>query len=298
MAADWIKVRPLLLTHPKTLRMASALNADRFRIVGGLVAVWGVADSHTVSGFLSAYKADTLDGIIGWPGFTEAMAAVGWLSIDEEGIEFTEFPKHNGTSAKRRAQDSDRKADARKSASDADKKRDQSESESREALGNDNKGAKASKGGESAKPQRPPEQTPGVTTYPNGFDGPAPAPDAATAARHELAVRCAAETNRRVRGDRPLSSKNDPLHQSLILGAAVEDYIRAADMAVEQGKGVMWVPATVLGWMQDRERRRGEPPRIIGAAADLSGKDYEKGATPDDKIPAHLRPANPPEDAQ
>ncbi|WP_338000472.1 DnaT-like ssDNA-binding domain-containing protein [Enterobacter roggenkampii] len=124
MAGDWIKMRADLHTHPKVVRMASALKADRLRIVGGLHSAWCLFDVHSVDGFLDGYSADTLDDLIGFPGFSRAMMAVGWLEENGESLVMPRFEAHNGQSAKRRAQDADRKRNVRKaSASEADKKR-------------------------------------------------------------------------------------------------------------------------------------------------------------------------------
>lgn len=124
MAGDWIKMRADLHTHPKVVRMASALKADRLRIVGGLHSAWCLFDVHSVDGFLDGYSAETLDDLIGFPGFSRAMMAVGWLEEDGESLVMPRFEAHNGQSAKRRAQDADRKRNVRKtSASDADKNR-------------------------------------------------------------------------------------------------------------------------------------------------------------------------------
>ncbi|KKF68310.1 DNA replication domain protein [Citrobacter amalonaticus] len=124
MAGDWIKMRADLHTHPKVVRMASALKADRLRIVGGLHSAWCLFDVHSVDGFLDGYSAETLDDLIGFPGFSRAMMAVGWLEENGESLVMPRFEAHNGQSAKRRAQDADRKRKDRKaSASEADKKR-------------------------------------------------------------------------------------------------------------------------------------------------------------------------------
>lgn len=125
MAADWIKMRADLFTHPKVVRMMSVLKADKFRTVGGLMSVWCLFDAHSVDGHLSGYTSKALDSVIGWSGFSEAMKAVEWLSESEDGGLFLpRFDSHNGQSAKRRAQDTDRKRSVRiLSASEADKKR-------------------------------------------------------------------------------------------------------------------------------------------------------------------------------
>lgn len=116
MAADWIKMRTDLQTHPKIVRILSATRADKFRVVGGLHAVWAIFDAHSVDGVLKGYTPDLLDHVIGWEGFARAMESVGWLTYDGlETLALPEFEAHNGQSAKRRAEDQKRKRDARKS---------------------------------------------------------------------------------------------------------------------------------------------------------------------------------------
>jgi len=124
VAGDWIKMRSDLFTHPKVVRIASALKADKLRTVGGLMSVWCLFDAHSADGTLDGYSGETLDDHLSWPGFSAAMSAVGWLSIEPESLVLPEFETHNGASAKRRAQDADRKKAVRKaSACDADKMR-------------------------------------------------------------------------------------------------------------------------------------------------------------------------------
>lgn len=131
MAGDWIKMRVDLQTHPKVFRMVSALRADRLRVIGGLHVAWSIFDTHSADGVLHGYTTDAMDAVIGWPGFTQAMVDVEWADIDEHGsLVMPRFDEHNGASAKRRANDSERKRESRKatsvrnpSASDADKMR-------------------------------------------------------------------------------------------------------------------------------------------------------------------------------
>lgn len=133
MAGDWIKMRANLHTHPKVVRIASALKADRLRIVGGLHAVWCLFDAHSEDGTLSGYTPDAVDELIGFEGFAGAMCSVKWLTVEADGVALPEFDEHNGQSAKRRASETKRKRLEREegsaesgrnmSASDADKKR-------------------------------------------------------------------------------------------------------------------------------------------------------------------------------
>lgn len=137
MAGDWIKMRSDLHTHPKVVRISSALKADRLRVVGGLHAVWCLFDMHSEDGMLSGYTTDTVDELIGFPGFARALCAVNWLAEEGDGLSMPEFDEHNGQSAKRRATETKRKRKEREedeaesvrnlSASDADKKRSREE---------------------------------------------------------------------------------------------------------------------------------------------------------------------------
>lgn len=124
MAEAWIKMRMGLRTHPKVVRMASALKADRYRVIGGLHAVWCLADEHTEDGSLPGYTLAALDDSIGWPGFSQAMKDIEWLTEEPQRIVLPRFDEHNGESAKRRALDAQRKRSVRKtSALDTDKNR-------------------------------------------------------------------------------------------------------------------------------------------------------------------------------
>ncbi len=124
MAGDWIKMRTDLGTSPKVVRMASALKADRLRTIGGLHSAWSLFDAHSDDGVMAGYTPEILDELIGWPGFAGAMIAVEWLLVDSDGLALPRFDTHNGASAKRRAQDADRKRNVRSaSAPPADKKR-------------------------------------------------------------------------------------------------------------------------------------------------------------------------------
>lgn len=115
MAGDWIKMRIDLQSHPKVVRILSATRADKFKTVGGLHAVWSVFDTHSEDGILHGYTPETLDHVIGWDGFAQAMIDVGWLRYDgAQTLAMPEFAEHNGQSARRRAEDQKRKRETRK----------------------------------------------------------------------------------------------------------------------------------------------------------------------------------------
>lgn len=146
MAGDWIKMRIDLQTHPKVFRIVSALKADRLRVIGGLHVAWSIFDTHSADGVLLGYDCDAMDAVIGWPGFTQAMIDVQWASIDADGsLVMPRFDEHNGASAKRRANDSERKRNERKkpvrklSALDADSLRTREEKRREENKDQDQK---------------------------------------------------------------------------------------------------------------------------------------------------------------
>lgn len=101
---SWIKIRTDLRDHPKIVRMASALKADRLRILGGLQIVWGIFDTHSTDGLLEGYTLATIDEET-WKGFGAAMQQIRWLEETDDGLIIPEFDIHNGASAKKRAQD-------------------------------------------------------------------------------------------------------------------------------------------------------------------------------------------------
>lgn len=114
MAGDWIKMRKTLLADPRVVRISSALQADRFRTIGGLMSAWCLLDDQTENGKLEGYTDEIFDDLVGFPGISAAMAAVGWLVIGDGFLAAPRFDEHNGQTAKRRAQDAVRKASARK----------------------------------------------------------------------------------------------------------------------------------------------------------------------------------------
>lgn len=118
MAGEWIKMGVGLRTHPKVVRMATMLKADRLRVVGGLHAVWGLFDTHSVEGHLDGYTAEVMDADLGWKGFTAAMVAIGWLTDTGDGLAAPDYEEHNGPVAKRRAMETSRKGRSRNKSAD------------------------------------------------------------------------------------------------------------------------------------------------------------------------------------
>jgi hypothetical protein len=102
VAGDWIKLRTELQDDPEVMRLSAMLKLDRFSVMGRLAVLWGWADKHTTDG-RAPVTLELLDDLISFKGFSDAMVVVGWLEVDDKGIRFPKFARHNGESAKKRA---------------------------------------------------------------------------------------------------------------------------------------------------------------------------------------------------
>jgi hypothetical protein len=109
MAGDWIKMRTNLDTDPAVVRIASGLQTDRYSVVGRLHKIWSWANEHLTDGHDVPIDAEFLDCLVETPGFSAQLRNVGWLSGRDGSLSFPSFERHNGASAKARAQDAARK---------------------------------------------------------------------------------------------------------------------------------------------------------------------------------------------
>ena len=105
---NWIKVRTHLATHPKVVRIACALCAHPVHVIGGLVHLWSVADMHADGECLPYMTEQAIDHMLSMPGFTAELVKAGWAEVKDDGIYLLNYQVHNGTSAKRRADNAKR----------------------------------------------------------------------------------------------------------------------------------------------------------------------------------------------
>lgn len=117
MAGDWIKMRVDLADDPHVIAIAAQLQVHETHVVGMLHKAWSWADKHAKNGHAKNVTLSWIDRFIGVTGFGQAMQEAGWLVV-EDGITFPDFDRHNGESAKKRADDTDRKRKERSSKSD------------------------------------------------------------------------------------------------------------------------------------------------------------------------------------
>lgn len=133
---SWIKINTTLPRNPKVLLFASLLGVNRHTALGLLVDWLSWLDGITASGDIGI-SADLLDSFFNAEFLSQknvtsvtqfcdtchtnvtkmshALSQIGWIRIDEDGIiHVQDFEKHNGETAKKRAEDAERQRKCRK----------------------------------------------------------------------------------------------------------------------------------------------------------------------------------------
>ncbi len=104
MAGDWLKIEANTPEKEEVLAITSLMGWDDCDLtIGKLFRLWRWFDQHTTNGNAARVTPALLDRIVGVAGFCEAVSAVGWLVIDDQGITLPRFDRHNGKTAKSRA---------------------------------------------------------------------------------------------------------------------------------------------------------------------------------------------------
>jgi hypothetical protein len=150
MAGEWIKMRTNLWDDPRVSQLCDLTGASEAAIVGALYWLWSSADEHTEDGHMPGLSLAGIDRKTGIKGFGDGLVEIGWIEDSVGGITIKRFGEHNGTSAKRRCMEAQRKANDRKtSAFDADKEQTQ------DGQNPPNCGAREEKRREELKPTTP-----------------------------------------------------------------------------------------------------------------------------------------------
>ena len=114
MAGDWIKVEHTTPDKPEVVKLAGILGIDQDAVVGKLLRLWIWADQQSVSGNAITVTNSFLDRLVFCPGFAAGLVKVGWLNGREGLLSIPNFDRHNGQSAKNRANTNRRVANSRK----------------------------------------------------------------------------------------------------------------------------------------------------------------------------------------
>ena len=112
MAGDWIKMRVSLREDPDVIAISDGLDLGQSEVVGLLHMIWSWADIHTEEGNAPGVSKAWVDRYVCVSGFANEMEKRNWLGVTEVGIYIPNFDRHNGKSAKKRAQTAKRVAKA------------------------------------------------------------------------------------------------------------------------------------------------------------------------------------------
>ena len=101
---SWIKVRVELVRSPKIVKFARALKTKKQTALGLAIQWFAWLDEQTEDG-RSELTQEELDEELGYEGASAALVQIGWAIIEDDGtVSAVDFGKHNGSSAKRRAE--------------------------------------------------------------------------------------------------------------------------------------------------------------------------------------------------
>lgn len=103
MAPLWIKVTHWTPDKPEVFCVAELLKIDPDAVVGKLIRVWIWADQQLETCNALSVTKTLLDRVACVTGFADALMKVGWLTESEGMLNFTNFERHNGKTAKNRA---------------------------------------------------------------------------------------------------------------------------------------------------------------------------------------------------
>lgn len=114
MAGEWLKLECSTPDKPEVFAITARMGwEDPDLTVGKLFRVWRWFDQQTTNGNADGVTASLLDRIAGATGFAQAMISEGWLVETGHGLALPNFEKHNGATAKSRAQTAKRVANYR-----------------------------------------------------------------------------------------------------------------------------------------------------------------------------------------
>ncbi len=99
----WLKIETETPDKPEMWAIAEMLSIDVDAVFGKAFRVWCWFDQHTEDGNARGVTFSLFDRLVGLTGFAASMEKVGWLIKTEEGISLPNFDRHNGQTAKNRA---------------------------------------------------------------------------------------------------------------------------------------------------------------------------------------------------
>lgn len=117
MSDFWIKIEKSTPDKPEIFEIAEILDIDPDAVMGKLVRAWSWIDSNSENGHIKSVTNVLLDRVTSCVGFADAMKTVGWLDDND----IPNFYRHLGKSAKKRANDAERKRKSRETSEECHK---------------------------------------------------------------------------------------------------------------------------------------------------------------------------------
>lgn len=109
----WIKIETTTPDKPEIHAIARLLKIEPDLVLGKIVRLWAWADLNMMGGNSVMGDDALVDHVVHRKGFAKAMRKVGWLEGDDGGLSFPRFERHNGETAKARAESARRMAKSR-----------------------------------------------------------------------------------------------------------------------------------------------------------------------------------------
>jgi hypothetical protein len=113
MSGDWAKVELNTPDKPEIWLIANILGIDPDAAFGKVFRIWAWFDEHTEDGNAHSVTKQLLDRKVGVTGFCDSMLQAGWMVEKDDQITLFDFSKHNGATAKKRANTAKRVAQHR-----------------------------------------------------------------------------------------------------------------------------------------------------------------------------------------
>jgi hypothetical protein len=111
---NWIRINTTLPHSQKIILLAAELGCKRRHALGLAVEFFCWVDNNFSSGY-TQLTPKQVNSFFEQKRFAEALCKIGWASVDETGCLFIQnFDTYNGESAKRRAQEAEKKRKQRK----------------------------------------------------------------------------------------------------------------------------------------------------------------------------------------
>lgn len=104
----WIKIEVSTPDKGELLAAAEQCHCSQGDAFLAFFRLYSWLDEQTTDGFLPHYTPRMIDARACLAGFGLALAGVGWLSFNAAGCTVTNWCRHNGSCAKRRAQEAKR----------------------------------------------------------------------------------------------------------------------------------------------------------------------------------------------